>query len=78
MTPTTPRSRPAWLATAGMGAALLLGFALLRWLPALRRRSRIALVRERAEALTDRIADLAGAAAERTEDAWDELRHRAV
>ncbi|HEY1011059.1 MAG TPA: hypothetical protein VGE07_00040 [Herpetosiphonaceae bacterium] len=75
-TTTRPRPRQPWLVTAGLGAGALLGLALLRWLPALRRRSKIALIRERAAALTERIGDLAGEAAGRTEGAWDRLKDR--
>jgi hypothetical protein len=71
----TEAQRP-WLLTAGLGLGVLLGLAAIRWLPGRRRKTRVDLIRERAEELTGRLGDLASDAGERAGDVVADLKQR--
>lgn len=63
-----------WLILLGIGALLLLGFALNRWLPTQRRKNRVERLRGQAHQLAERIKEASKDTTEAVEDSIDTLR----
>ncbi len=74
--PQTEPERP-WLLTVGLGLGALLGLAAIRWLPGRHRKTKVELIRERAEELTERLGELASDAGDRAGDLVSDMKQRA-